>query len=199
MKNAGETKQGSVASDLQAEADSLRRQRDNAVRFDRNGQHSRVSERKFSWIWKHLWKFTVEIHGNSWSWRLLFLLGWKSRDFYSAVPMAPCFASGSDVHRGRRPSAQMRCISWLVLVLLSCHKTWAMHWNSRWPEQVDHNSQVTWFLILLLESLALGNLNRFEVKHVLIMHRIAKFMWASIYECMNAYKFGLWSLSRNHE
>lgn len=48
MKNAGETKQGSVASDLQAEADSLRRQRDNAVRFDRNGQHSRVSERKFS-------------------------------------------------------------------------------------------------------------------------------------------------------
>lgn len=37
----------SVASDLQAEADSLRRQRDNAVRFDRNCQHSRVSERKF--------------------------------------------------------------------------------------------------------------------------------------------------------
>ena len=65
----------------------------------------------------------------------------------SAVPMAPCFASVSDGHRGRRPSAQMRCISWLVLVLLSCHKTWAMHWNSRWLEQVDHNSQVTWFLI----------------------------------------------------
>lgn len=144
MKNAGETKQGnmrtpgypkqrrrvaSVASDLQAEADSLRRQRDNAVRFDRNCQHSRVSERKFR-IWKHLWKFTEVLEAED----CFFLLRWFEKFLrfpwhHVLLPCPMCIVDGVQVHRCGASVGSFRCYS-VAARLGPCTET--AHDQSRW-------------------------------------------------------------------
>ena len=103
---------------------------------------------------------------------------------------------------------RVRCASWTASKCTDAVHQLARSGATQLPQELGHalkqqmtrsgGPQLASNLIFNLAWVpGVGKLERIWVKHVLIMHRIAKFMWASIYECMNAYN--IWTLKASRE